>query len=30
MLQRILRRLVEVRQEETGVLLLMFSYSFLA
>ena len=30
MLQRILRRLVEVRQEETGALLLMFSYSFLA
>ena len=30
LLQRILRRLVEVRQEETGVLLLMFSYSFLA
>ncbi len=30
MLQRILRRLVEVRQEETGAVLLMFSYSFLA
>ena len=30
MLQRILRRLVEVRQEESGAVLLMFSYSFLA
>jgi ATP/ADP translocase len=30
MLQRILRRFVEVRQEETGAVLLMFSYSFLA
>jgi ATP/ADP translocase/HEAT repeat protein len=30
MLQRILRRLVEVRHEETGALLLMFAYSFLA
>lgn len=30
MLHRTLRRLVEVRQEETGILLLMFSYSFLA
>src|SRR5512134_716869 len=30
MLHRILRRLVEVRQEETGAVLLMFSYSFLA
>src|SRR5512134_2189020 len=30
MLHRTLRRLVEVRQEEIGILLLMFSYSFLA
>ena len=30
MLERILRRLVEVRREETGILLLMFAYSFLA
>jgi ATP:ADP antiporter, AAA family len=30
MLQRTLRRLVEVRQEEAGAVLLMFSYSFLA
>ena len=28
MLERILRRLVEVRREETGILLLMFAYPF--